>query len=390
MINNYLDEFLLRNDPESRHFRSRLTRSVFIGFYTVLGIWLIADIVFTFVLSDRSTSAMAIDLAIIFILAASGALSYRTMNQGNVDRAAMILSALILILTLICTLLFPQQIYILSVAYLVGILLAGITQGGKSAFIFAGLSFAAISIAWWRVYLMYGELDPLFDGPIGVFFIIGQATLYFGFAGILQSLADYIRETVERLSAQTEQLTQMALTDPLTGLSNRRHILDQMEREFTRARRYRRPLSLVFIDMDGFKPINDHFGHIFGDDILRGAAVSLSGVLRSTDLLARIGGDEFAILLPETTIGGAQGVVTKLRKALSAYSRHLGASIPELTFCAGISQLRQDDKSSEALLARADDAQCRAKDAGKGQTRTQLELDQLPLFNSTRRNPRRN
>ena len=80
MINNYLDEFLLRNDPESRHFRSRLTQSVFIGFYTALGIWLIADVVFTFMLSDRSTSAMAIDLAIILILAESGAVAYRTLN----------------------------------------------------------------------------------------------------------------------------------------------------------------------------------------------------------------------------------------------------------------------------------------------------------------------
>jgi len=390
VINNYLDEFLLRNDPESRQFRSKLTQSVFIVFYAALATWLIADIVFTFVLLDRSKSMMAIDLAIILALAAIGALNFRSLRQGNVDRAAIILCTLILILTLVCTLLFPKQIYILSVAYLIGILLAGVVQGGKSAFIFAGISFLAINIAWWRAYLMYREVDPLFEGPIGSFFLLGQAMLYFGFAAILQSLSQYIRRTIERLSAQTEQLTQMALTDPLTGLANRRHILDQMDREYIRARRYRRPISLVFIDMDGFKPINDHFGHIFGDDILRGAAVALSGVLRSTDLLARIGGDEFAILLPETTISGAQGVVTKLRKALSAYSRHLGATVPELTFCAGISQLRQDDKSSEALLARADDAQYRAKDAGKAQTRTQLEFDQLPLFNSTRRNPRRN
>ncbi len=390
MIKNPLDEFLLRNDPESRQFRSKLTQAVFTVFYAALSMWLIADLVFTFVLSDRSISLMAIDLSIILILAFIGVIAFRILRQGNVDRAAKILCTLILVLTFTCTILFPEQIFILSVAYLVGILLVGIIQSGKSAFIVAGISFGAISVAWLRAHLLYSETNPNFDSSIGIFFLIGQATMYFGFAGILQSLSQYIRQTFERLSTQTEQITQLALTDPLTGLANRRHILDQMDREFVRARRYRRPLSLVFIDMDGFKPINDRFGHIFGDDILRGAALALSGVLRSTDLLARIGGDEFAILLPETTISGAQGVVTKLRKALSAYSRHLGATIPELTFCAGISQLRQDDQTSEALLARADDAQCRAKDAGKGQTRTQLEFDQLPLFDPTRRKSRRN
>lgn len=390
MINNPLDEFLLRNDPESRQFRSNLTQAVFIVFYSALFTWLVADIVFTFLLAHRSTAMMVIDLSIILTLAAVGILAFRMLRQGKVDRAAMTLCALILILTLACMLLFPKQIYILSIAYLVGILLAGIIKGGKTALYIAGISLIAISIAWLRAFYLFSETDPNFQGTLGIFFLLGQALLYFGFVAILQALSQYIRQTIERLSTQTEQLTQLALTDPLTGLANRRHILEQMEREFIRARRYRRPLSLVFIDMDGFKPINDRFGHIFGDDILRGAAVSLSGVLRSTDLLARIGGDEFAILLPETAISGAQGVVTKLRKALSAYSRHLGATIPELTFCAGISQLRQDDQTSESLLARADDAQCRAKDAGKGQTRTQLEFDQLPLFDSTRRKPHRN
>ena len=390
MINNPLDEFILRNDPESRQFRSKLTQAVFIMFYAALSIWLVADLVFTFLLSDRSVSLMAIDLSIILILAIIGIVAFRMLRQGNVDRAAKTLCILFLILTFTCTILIPEQIYILSVVYLVSILLVGIIQSGKSSYIVAGISLVAISVAWLRAHLLLSETNPSFDSPLGIFFLIGQATLYFGFAGILQSLSQYIRQTIERLSAKTEQLTQLALTDPLTGLSNRRHILDQMDREFIRARRYRRPLSLVFIDMDGFKPINDHFGHIFGDDILRGAAVSLSGVLRSTDLLARIGGDEFAILLPETTISGAQGVVAKLRKALSAYSRHLGATIPELTFCAGISQLRQDDETSEALLARADDAQCRAKDAGKGQTRTQLEFDQLPLFDAARRKSHKN
>jgi diguanylate cyclase (GGDEF)-like protein len=161
-------------------------------------------------------------------------------------------------------------------------------------------------------------------------------------------------------------------------LANRRHLIEQLEREFARARRYRRPLSLLYLDLDGFKAVNDRFGHMFGDEILRGVAKSMQAVLRSTDLLARIGGDEFAVLLPETNLEGGQKVANKLRKALVAYSQRLGPMIPALTFCAGASQLLKEDRSIDDILARADDAQYLAKSTGKAHTRTQVELSHPP------------
>jgi diguanylate cyclase (GGDEF)-like protein len=112
----------------------------------------------------------------------------------------------------------------------------------------------------------------------------------------------------------------------------------------------------------------------------------MRAVLRSADLLARIGGDEFSVLLPETNLESARRVTNKLRKALTAYSQNLDALIPPISFCAGVGQLRLDDESVDDILARADEAQYRAKDAGNGQIRTQHELDQLPLF-MTRSNP---
>jgi len=166
---------------------------------------------------------------------------------------------------------------------------------------------------------------------------------------------------------------QEALTDPLTGLANRRQLIDLMQREFNRARRYRRPLGLLYLDLDGFKAINDRFGHMFGDEILRNVATTLRAVLRSTDLLARIGGDEFAVLLPETPIPGVENVATKLHRALASYSQRLGPAVTPLTFCVGASQLSDNDASIDDLLTRADNALLEAKNDTPGTTHTQLD-----------------
>jgi len=150
--------------------------------------------------------------------------------------------------------------------------------------------------------------------------------------------------------------------------------MEQLGREFSRARRYRRPLSLLYLDLDGFKAINDRFGHLFGDEVLTGVGRAMKAVLRSTDLLARIGGDEFVVLLPETGIEGAHNVIAKLRKALAAYGQQLGPAVPPLSFCAGVSQLRQDDATIDDILSRADEAQYLAKGTGPGHTRSEKEL----------------
>jgi diguanylate cyclase (GGDEF)-like protein len=169
-------------------------------------------------------------------------------------------------------------------------------------------------------------------------------------------------------------MSRLAHTDPLTGLANRRHLFERLESEFARAQRYRRPFTLLYIDLDGFKSINDRFGHLFGDEILRGSAMSMQAVLRSTDLLARIGGDEFAVLMPETSLSGADYVVGKLRKALAAYSRQLSPALPPITLSVGIGEIGEQDEAIEDILARADKAQYLAKASGKDATRTQEDL----------------
>jgi diguanylate cyclase (GGDEF)-like protein len=263
--------------------------------------------------------------------------------------------------------------------YLLSVLVSGAIAGGLAGFIFASLSLIMNVVGVWLLVTMQASLTV--NLLSGLIFLIVQVVTMLGLAIIMRLNASHISETVGRLRGQTEQMSHLALTDPLTGLSNRRHLIQQLDREFTRAKRYQRPLSLVYLDLDGFKSMNDRFGHIFGDEILAGVALQMRSVLRSADMLARIGGDEFAVLLPETELRGALRVAEKLRKSLAAYSRRLGPALPTLTFCAGVAQLQEDDQSIDGLLGRADKAQYRAKDSGKDKIEPQPRDEDLPLFN---------
>jgi diguanylate cyclase (GGDEF)-like protein len=212
---------------------------------------------------------------------------------------------------------------------------------------------------------------------VAFIFLISHIVFYLGSSAIFQFLSIQVTNTIASLHSDRQRLTELAQTDPLTGLANRRFLIDQLAREFDRAKRYNRPLSLLYLDLDGFKALNDQHGHLFGDEILRGTARSLRAVLRSTDLLARMGGDEFAVLLPETTQDEASNVARKLRKALAAYGKQLGPVVPMLTFSAGVSQLRAADSSIDDILIRADSAQYLAKQTGRGGIRTSFDLERI-------------
>jgi diguanylate cyclase (GGDEF)-like protein len=242
---------------------------------------------------------------------------------------------------------------------------------------------AANVLAWgWALQHPVAAVIAL-DATSATVFLVVQVAILFFTAAMLHAYASQSRHAMAQLNDQAAQMTELAHTDSLTGLANRRWLLELLEREFQRARRYRRPLSLIYIDLDGFKEVNDAFGHLFGDGLLRSAARSMQAVLRAADFLARIGGDEFAVLLPETETAGAINVVGKLRRALLSTTRPYGASLPPLTFSAGISMLNDDDRTIDALLARADDAQYLAKGAGRGETRTEVDLGRPPAKRAT-------
>jgi len=254
------------------------------------------------------------------------------------------------------------------------IIIAGAILSPAAGYFYAAASVVSTAAVFLGAELRAGIL-PL-GGPAtpGVVFVVVQTAIFLFAAVMMHAYSSNAHGAVERLNRQTQQMTELAHTDSLTGLANRRWLLELLEREFLRARRYRRPLGLIYLDLDGFKAVNDGFGHLFGDGMLRSAARSMQAVLRASDLLARIGGDEFAVLLPETDLNGADKVVGKLRRALQSTTRPYGTALPPLSFSAGICQMREDDRTIDDLLLRADEAQYLAKASGGSATRSELDL----------------
>jgi len=370
----------LQTDPELRAYRSLASRRAIRVICILLAVWLVLDVISVATGALTAPNNLTFDLLTILLISLIAGMAWRLTLWGNTFLAGHILATGITSFAFANLLVTPESLFINITIFLVPILLAGTIIADRAIYFYAILASLGTIFGWYQGRVLLLEPETLFQGQLAYLFIGSQIILHQGLAFMLYSLAGHITRSIERLRKQTEAMARLAHTDALTGLANRRHIIEQLEREFTRAKRYRRPLALLYLDLDGFKLINDQFGHLFGDEILRNIALSMRAVLRTTDLLARIGGDEFAVLLPETTIKGAVGVATKLSRALAAFGANLSNTIPDLTFSAGVAQMRFDDDSIDDLLVRADTVQYQAKAAGIGQIRSQLDISQLPLF----------
>jgi len=155
---------------------------------------------------------------------------------------------------------------------------------------------------------------------------------------------------------------QLADLDALTGLHNRRYFHETLAREVARAQRYSRQLALIVFDLDDFKAVNDKIGHLAGDAVLAEAADRMRGVVRSADIACRVGGDEFAVILPESSIVDADQLYRRVQAAVSS---HPIGQTGRLLLSAGIAELKPED-DPRSFFQRADDALYRAKEAGKG------------------------
>jgi diguanylate cyclase (GGDEF)-like protein len=153
----------------------------------------------------------------------------------------------------------------------------------------------------------------------------------------------------------------MADLDALTGLHNRRYFHEILAREVARAHRYDRRLGLVLLDLDDFKAINERIGHLAGDSVLAEAAERMLSVVRGSDVPCRVGGDEFAVILPESGLAQADQLYRRIQAAVSG--RPVG-QVPHLDLSAGVAELAPSDDAN-SLFERADDALYRAKNAGK-------------------------
>lgn len=182
----------------------------------------------------------------------------------------------------------------------------------------------------------------------------------YGDNGKLAELIEYSVDITDRKEAEARLVT-LAESDPLTGCHNRRKLYQLLETEIKRARRHEQPLSLLMLDIDHFKQINDRHGHDLGDSVLRHLAVTIQEALRQTDILGRFGGEEFIVLLPESDLRWAAAIATRLCKCLL---QNPAERVGPVTVSIGVASLRLED-GSDSLVKRADKALYRAKQNGR-------------------------
>ncbi|MCG2583592.1 diguanylate cyclase [Massilia sp. TS11] len=228
---------------------------------------------------------------------------------------------------------------------------------------FAGRLLAAILAVRCAVLLLRAVTAPFLEASTATRFDPGWIqTVYlasFSIGGMLTCLGVVLLAS-ERVRADFER---MANVDVLTGAATRRAALEALDGELARARRHGRPFSLLMLDIDHFKHINDAHGHATGDRVLAHAVAGIQSTLRTIDVVGRIGGEEFLILLPESELASASAVAERIRSRLAHGGR--AAGLPEYTASIGCACLQGPDDSIASLMARADRALYAAKNGGR-------------------------
>jgi diguanylate cyclase (GGDEF)-like protein len=171
----------------------------------------------------------------------------------------------------------------------------------------------------------------------------------------------------EKLDAAQQALLDASIRDELTGLHNRRYLMSRLKEEFERARRKGTALGVLMMDVDHFKAVNDKYGHLVGDEVLRSIGQTLASMLRDYDVGGRYGGEEFAVVLVEMTPADMVKLAERIRATIEQLDSHGNATSIHVTISIGVAVLRDDD-TTETLLQRADIALYQAKEAGRNRT----------------------
>jgi diguanylate cyclase (GGDEF)-like protein len=213
--------------------------------------------------------------------------------------------------------------------------------------------------------LRAGVAAPLIceDGPIGFLavFMRGDGRPSDEQVRELEEIAGRAAPAIDN-ARRFREARQLAELDALTGLHNRRYFHETLGREVARAHRYRRRLALIVLDLDDFKAVNDRIGHLAGDAALAEAAARMRTAVRSSDVPCRVGGDEFAVICPESNLADAEQLCRRVQEAVSAQPL---AQAGVIKVSAGVAEL-QTDEDARAFFQRADDALYRAKESGRG------------------------
>lgn len=248
------------------------------------------------------------------------------------------------------------------------------------ALVYAGFASGvlAVTVVAYACALGWLPYAPLISvhGPAwqldSLFWTLSLCAFYSVTMVIMMCLMD---ATLGRWREREAELRQLSLTDPLTGVHNRRSILELLERELASARRYERPLAVMLVDLDHFKKINDAWGHPTGDRVLQAAARALTGTMRDVDAIGRFGGEEFLVILPFTHPEGATILAERCRERLSELRVYAddGTPVPVSGSFGLVCHAVSGDDNSTRLLSQADQALYRAK--AKGRNRVELDPD---------------
>ena len=178
-------------------------------------------------------------------------------------------------------------------------------------------------------------------------------------------LQERLAEQVVALETARDELARLASTDQLTGLASRRNWFEKATTELHRSRRYNQPFSLLMADLDFFKHVNDTYGHSVGDDVLKEFATVLRRECRDSDVVGRLGGEEFAVLLPQTALKSAYDVATRIVTSCRAVSVSTPQGVVTFTCSIGVTEVADADAALEDVLERCDAAMYQAKRGGR-------------------------
>ncbi|WP_175958756.1 GGDEF domain-containing protein [Burkholderia pyrrocinia] len=223
---------------------------------------------------------------------------------------------------------------------------------------------------WWLAHVIFaGGFFLLSYGVVQAFLTTRSFETIYSQEELMARLAEAMARTesaLQELQRTNQTLEHLAATDPLTGASNRRKFIECVEAEIARAKRDSAPFSLLALDLDNFKWINDCYGHQVGDRVLQGFVQTCLDAIRPYDDVARVGGEEFMVLLPRADPDAALAVGERIRSAIAStpFAREIGRSV-SITVSIGISQFGKDGNTIDALLRAADQRLYRAKRRGR-------------------------
>ncbi|MGL6245949.1 sensor domain-containing diguanylate cyclase [Pseudomonas sp.] len=311
---------------------------------------------------------LLIDVAVAYV--ANSPIAGNLVVRLSMEGGALVLSTLTVILLLLRRIRSPlMMIFVISV----------------TAFALSSLAFILArpwNHMWWLAHAIFaGGFFMLSYGVVQAFLTTRSFSKIYSQEELMVRLAEamaYTEGALLELQRTNQELGHLAATDPLTGADNRRRFMERVEVEIGRTRRGGAPFSVLALDLDNFKSINDRFGHQVGDDILKGFVEKCLDSIRPYDGVARVGGEEFMILLPQTLLEGAHEIAERLRNSVANNSFHGLQRLTAVTVSIGVSQSGRDGDTIEAILRTADQRLYHAKHEGRNRVVTTIETSLQP------------